>query len=89
MRRNVFMSTGSLPILGADDVIRPNHLASFLRIDPNQIRSVLEMFAAKGVLSPAGIIECLHCRMGPQSDYEEAMSEEDERQRFGNLFKTA
>jgi len=65
--------------LGPDDVIRPNDLASFLKIDPNQIRSALKMLAEEGVLSQAEVIECSYCQMAaPRSDYLEAMDEEDE-----------
>ena len=65
--------------LGPADVIRPGDLASFLRIDPNQIRSALELFAGEGVLSRAEMIECSYCQMAaPRSDYQEALDDEDE-----------
>lgn len=65
--------------LGPADVIRPSDLASFLRIDPNQIRSALELFAGEGVLSRAEMIECSYCQMAaPRSDYQEALDDEDE-----------
>jgi len=65
--------------LGPGDIVRPVDLASFLRIDLNQIRSALEMFAEKGVLSQAEMIECSYCQMAaPRSDYQEALNDEDE-----------
>jgi hypothetical protein len=68
-----------LSTLGPADVLRPGDLASFLRIDPNQIRSALELFAGEGVLSRAEMIECSYCQMAaPRSDYQEALDDEDE-----------
>ena len=65
--------------MGTAEVIRPDDLASFLRIDPNQMRSALELFAQEGVLSRAEMIECSYCQMAaPRSDYQEALDDEDE-----------
>lgn len=65
--------------LGPSDVIRPTDLASFLRIDQNQIHSALELFAGEGVLSRADMIECSYCQMAaPRSDYQQTLDDEDE-----------
>jgi hypothetical protein len=63
------------------EVIRPDDLASFLNIDPNQMRSALDMFAQEGVLSRVEMIECAHCQMAAlRSDYQEGLDEYDEYQ---------
>jgi hypothetical protein len=68
-----------LKAMGTAEVIRPDDLASFLNIDPNQMRSALEMFAQVGVLDRAEMIECTYCQMAAfRSDYQEALDEDDE-----------
>jgi hypothetical protein len=68
-----------LRAMGTAEVIRPDDLASFLSIDPNQMRSALEMFAREGVLLRVEMIECAYCQMAAlQSEYQEALDEDDE-----------
>ena len=68
-----------LRAMGTAEVIRSDDLASFLAIDPNQMRSALDMFAQQGVLRRVEMIECTYCRMAAfQSDYQEALDEDDE-----------
>jgi len=65
--------------MGTAEVIRSDDLASFLTIDPNQMRSALEMFAQEGVLLRVEMIECPYCQMvALRSEYQEALEEEDE-----------
>jgi len=65
--------------MGSAEVLRPDDMASFLRLDPNQVLSALELFAAVGVLDSEEMIECSHCDMAAlRSDYEEAMEEDGE-----------
>jgi hypothetical protein len=65
--------------MGTAEVIRPDDLASFLNIDPNQMRSALDMFAQQGVLRRVEMIECTYCQMAAFcSDYQEALGEYDE-----------
>jgi transcription initiation factor IIE alpha subunit len=65
--------------MGTAEVIRPDDLASFLIIDPNQMRSALEMFAQEGVLRRVEMIECPYCQMAAlRSEYQEALDEDDE-----------
>jgi transcription initiation factor IIE alpha subunit len=79
LARAIELLDSQLGRLGPGDVIRPDDLASFLRIDPNQIRSALEMFAEDGVLNQAEMVECSFCQMAaPRSDYQEALDDEDE-----------
>ena len=79
LARTFELLDSQLSKLGPGDVIRPGDLASFLRIDLNQIRSALELFATAGVLSRAEMIECSYCHMAaPHSDYQGALDEEDE-----------
>ena len=52
-----------LRAMGTAEVIRSDDLASFLNIDPNQMRSALDMFAREGVLLRAEMIECRYCQM--------------------------
>ena len=68
-----------LRAMGTAEVIRSNDLASFLNIDPNQIRSALDMFAREGVLLRVEMIECRYCQMAVlRSEYREALDEDDE-----------
>ena len=61
------------------EVIRAGDFASFLRVDPNQITSVLGMLAQDGVLRAEEMIECPHCGMViPRRRYDEILAEEDE-----------
>jgi len=65
--------------IGTAEVIRSADLASLLRIDPNQMRSALDMFAQEGVLRRVEMIECPYCEMAAlPSDYQEALEEDDE-----------
>jgi hypothetical protein len=68
-----------LMAMGTAEVIRSDDLASFLRIDPNQMRSALDMFAQQGVLHRVEMIECRYCQMAAlRSEYQEALDEDDE-----------
>jgi hypothetical protein len=68
-----------LRAMGTAEVIRPDDLASFLNIDPNQMRSALVMFAQEGVLHRVEMIECPYCQMAAlRSEYQEALDEDDE-----------
>ena len=68
-----------LRAMGTAEVIRPDDLASFLNIDPNQMRSALDMFAEEGVLRRVEMIECAYCQMAAfRSEYQEALIEDDE-----------
>ncbi len=65
--------------MGTAEVVRSGDLASFLRLDPNQVLSVLEMLADVSVLLREEMIECAHCDMvALRADYEEAIEDEDE-----------
>jgi len=65
--------------MGNAEVIRSGDLASFLNVDPNQMRSVLDMFAQEGVLRSVEMIECPYCQMAAlRSEYQEALDEYDE-----------
>lgn len=68
-----------LKAMGTAEVIRSEDLASFLDIDPNRIRSALDMFAQEGLLSRLEMIECKYCQMAAlRSEYQEALDEYDE-----------
>jgi hypothetical protein len=68
-----------LEAMGTAEVIRPDDMASFLNIDPNQMRSAIEMFARVGVLERVEMIECTSCQMTAlRSEYEEALDEGNE-----------
>jgi DNA-directed RNA polymerase subunit RPC12/RpoP len=68
-----------LRAMGNAEVIRSGDLASFLNIDPNQMRSVLDMFTQEGVLRSVEMIECPYCQMAAlRSEYQEALDEDDE-----------
>ena len=68
-----------LEAMGTADVIRPDDMASFLNIDPNQMRSALDMFAQVGVLHRVDMIECTYCQMAAlKSEYQESLDEDDE-----------
>ena len=77
---NVFEQIDSqFRAMGAAEVIRPDDLASFLNIDPNQMRSALDMFARRGVLLRTEMIECRYCQMAVlRSDYQAALDEDEE-----------
>lgn len=65
--------------MGAAAVIRPEDLASFLRIDLNQIRTALDLLTQNSVLRRVEMIECVECGMAaPRSDYLRSMDEDDE-----------
>ena len=67
-----------LRAMGTAEVIRSDDLASFLSIDPNQMRSALDMFAQEGVLGRIEMIECTYCQMAAlRSEYQEALDEDD------------
>src|SRR5215472_14168443 len=69
----------ALEAMGSAELIRPDDLASLLNVEPNQIRSALEMFALQGVLSQVEIVECPHCYVATfLPDYQQALSEEGE-----------
>jgi hypothetical protein len=66
-------------VMGTAEVIRPDDLASFLKIDPNQMRSALDMCSQQGVLDRVEMIECTYCQMAAlRSEYQEALDEDDE-----------
>jgi hypothetical protein len=68
-----------LRAMGTAEVIRSDDLASFLNIDPNQMRSALDMFAREGVLLRVEMIECRYCQMAAlRSEYREALDEDHE-----------
>lgn len=61
------------------ELIRPGDLASFLNIDPNQVRSALDMLTQEGVLLREEMVECANCEMAVLwSEYQEALNEDDE-----------
>jgi len=65
--------------MGTAEVIRADDLASYLTIDPNQMRSALGLFAQEGVLLRVEMIECTYCQMAVlRSEYEEALEEDGE-----------
>jgi hypothetical protein len=65
--------------MGTAEVVRPDDMASFLNIDPNQMRSALDMFAQGGVLRRVEMIECRYCQMAAlRTEYQEALKEDDE-----------
>jgi hypothetical protein len=65
--------------MGTAEVIRSDDLASYMNIDPNQMRSALDMFAQEGVLFRVEMIECTYCQMAAlRSEYQEALDEDDE-----------
>jgi len=67
--------------MGTAEVLRPDDLASFLNIDPNQIRSALELLARNRMLDRDDMIECPYCQMAaPWSDYQQALDEDGEYQ---------
>lgn len=65
--------------MGTVGVMRACDLASFLRLDLNQVLTVLDLLASHGVLLREKMIECAHCDMAAlREDFEDAMEEEDE-----------
>jgi transposase-like protein len=65
--------------MGTAEVIRSDDLASFLNIDPNQVRSALDMLMREGMLLRVEMIECPYCQMAAlRSEYQEALDEDDE-----------
>ena len=63
------------------EVIRGDDLASFLGLDPNQARAVLDGLAEAGVLRAEEMVECPYPGCGmpvPRSDYEETLEEDGE-----------
>ena len=68
-----------LRAMGNAEVIRSGDFASFLNVDPNQMRSALDMCSQQGVLDRLEMIECTFCQMAAfRSDYQEALDEYDE-----------
>jgi len=62
-----------------DGVIRAADLASYLRIDPNQVSAVLEKLAHEKLLLTEQMVECVNCRMAAlRSEYQQKMEEEGE-----------
>jgi hypothetical protein len=65
--------------MGTAEVIRSDDLASFLNIDPNQVRSVLDMLTREGMLLRVEMIECPYCQMAAlRLEYQEALDEDEE-----------
>jgi len=65
--------------MGAAEVIRSDDLASFLNMDPNQVRSALDMLTHERVLLRVEMIECRFCQMAAlRSLYEQALDEDNE-----------
>lgn len=65
--------------MGTAEVIRKADLASFLRADPNQVGSVLEILAQGGLLQAEEMVECTFCRMAVlRADFEETREEDGE-----------
>ena len=61
------------------EVIRSEDLASFLKMDQNQMRSALDMLTREELLHRVQMIECRYCQMAVlRSEYEEALEEDDE-----------
>jgi hypothetical protein len=70
---------GQLGQMGPPEVIRPGDLASFLSIDPNKVRSALDLLVRERLLSRSEMIECANCEMAaPHADYQAALDEQDE-----------
>jgi len=68
-----------LKAMGTAEVLRSEDLASFLRIEPNQMRSALDLVARAGVLRRMEMIECSYCQMAAlHSDYQEALDDDGE-----------
>src|ERR1035437_7279172 len=68
-----------LRAMGTAEVIRSDDLASFLNVDPNQMRSVVDIFDQEGVLRRVEMIECAFCQMAAlRPEYQEALDEDDE-----------
>jgi hypothetical protein len=62
-----------------DGIIRAADLASFLRIDPNQVDAVLEKLSHEKLLRREEMVECTHCRMAaPRSEYQQQLEDEGE-----------
>jgi DNA-binding Xre family transcriptional regulator len=65
--------------MGTAETIRPDDVASFLNLDPNQIRSALDLLVREGVLDRVQMIECSYCEMAAfWSDYQEVLEEDGE-----------
>lgn len=65
--------------VGPAEVIRANDLASYLELDPNQAKAVLEEFAQAGFLRVEDMVECAHCGVAAlRSDYEQAYEDDGE-----------
>lgn len=63
--------------IGIAESIRPDDLASFLELDPNQVRTVLTEFTRSGLLQEEEIVECIYCGTAVlKSDYEKACKNE-------------
>ena len=76
----VFERLGSeFRTMRAVEVLRPDVWSSFLNIDPNQMRSALDMLAEQGVLRREEMIECRGCDMvALLSDYRAGLEEDGE-----------
>jgi hypothetical protein len=65
--------------LGTVETIKPGDLASFLDLDQNQVRAVLDEFATMGLLRAEEMVECVHCRMPIlRSEYEQSYEDDGE-----------
>jgi hypothetical protein len=61
------------------EILRPEVWSSFLNVDPNQMRSALDMLAEQGVLRREEMIECRGCEMvALLSDYRAGLEEDGE-----------
>jgi hypothetical protein len=66
-------------VMRTAEVIRPCDLASFLKIDQNQVRSALDILTREEFLLRVQMVECAYCQMAVlRSDYQEALEEYDE-----------
>lgn len=71
--------SAQLQKLGTAETIRPNDLASYLELDPNQVHAVLSELARTGFLRAEAMVECSHCGVATlRSEYEEAFEEDGE-----------
>lgn len=61
------------------EVLRPGDLACVLGADPNQVASILDFLAERGVLSREEMVECRCCEtVVPREDYETQLGEDGE-----------
>ena len=65
--------------MGTAEVVRPGDLASFLNVDPNRMRSALDLLAGEALLLRVEMVECRYCQMAAlRSDYQQALEEDGE-----------